>query len=380
MTTITLPQAKNPQGLIRTDIEWADYAFNPLRAIHRQTGKVGWACQKVSAGCRECYAEVINKRFGTGEPFSAAGMKNVEVVLDHQRVAAALRFRIPRGFTGKAGDGRPKVFVCDMTDLFGEWVPFETMDRLFALFALRPDIDWMLLTKRPERMAEYFDGLDRKYAVHAAMERMCSTLDDGTVPAKLDPLNGRKFIVPAARWAAAPAFPTGLSWPLPNCWLGASFENQQAADLRIHHLLRCPAAVRFVSCEPLLGLVDLIRSIDVVIDVNGDREVPAVDGLAAWIHWVIAGGESGPGARPMHPDWPQSLRDQCVAAGVPFFFKQWGAWEPCRFARLPTSRSYFEFDALDQPQAMHRVGKKAAGRLLDGREWNEFPKEPPHAH
>lgn len=144
-------------------------------------------------------------------------------------------------------------------------------------------------------------------------------------------------------------------WPLPNVWLGISAEDQPAADERIPLLLQCPAAVRFVSCEPLLGPISL--------GMLGTRENwrPVYDG----IRWVIAGGESGPKARPMHPDWVRSLRDQCQEAGVPFFFKQWGEWLP----HVDTVRE--ELPTKDQ---FTRVGKKAAGRLIDGREWNECPE------
>lgn len=174
--------------------------------------------------------------------------------------------------------------------------------------------------------------------------------------------------------------------PLPNVWLGVSAERQKEADERIPHLLQTPAAVRFVSCEPLLGPIDLSARPFVV-------ETPA----ASKLDWVIAGGESGPKARPMHPDWARSIRDQCRAAGVAYFFKQWGEWKPyrplpggdlggdVRAGRVrivhPSGRSDVEISNATGgrntevgSRYMIRVGKKAAGRLLDGREWNEFPK------
>ena len=242
MSTIELPQVKNPSGLQPTDIEWADYAFNPLRAIDSETGKVGWACQKVSDGCKNCYAEAINKRFGTGQPFSATGMKRVKVVLDDQRIAAALKFRIPKGFKGKAGDGRPKVFVCDMTDIFGDWVPFDLIDKLFAVMALRPDVTFQILTKRPERMTAYLEQATATDNLQEEMDRL--TLEE----------EGEPF--------AFNQIADGGCWPLPNVWLGTSVENQQAADERIPHLLKCPASVRFLSCEPLLEDVDLANAYD----------------------------------------------------------------------------------------------------------------------
>lgn len=183
-------------------------------------------------------------------------------------------------------------------------------------------------------------------------------------------------------------------WPLPNVWLGTSVENQRTADERITHLLQCPAAVRFLSCEPLLGPVDLRnlpfpgshhRILD-ALTAGSKSETP-------WgIDWVIAGGESGPGARPMHPAWARSLRDQCQATEVAFHFKQWGRWAPwdddCYSlpageddaaahdnARwLGVDGDVSEFASAGAVQVLP-VGKKAAGRILDGRTWDEFPAE-----
>jgi protein gp37 len=155
--------------------------------------------------------------------------------------------------------------------------------------------------------------------------------------------------------------------PLPNVWLGVSVENQAAADERIPLLLQIPAAVRFLSCEPLLGPVTFRWARWMQLPSRPDGSSGPLDSLRG-IHWVIAGGESGAGARPMHPDWARSLRDECNAAGVPFFFKQWGAWYPAGRRILDNPNM-----AMMDEEALYRVGKKAAGRLLDGREWNEFP-------
>jgi protein gp37 len=161
----------------------------------------------------------------------------------------------------------------------------------------------------------------------------------------------------------------------PNVWVGTSVEDQRRADERIPHLLRLPARVRFLSCEPLLGPVNLCSiPIDdhTRADVVGGAYIAtgAVSGSqhtsAARIHWVIAGGESGPGSRPMHPTWIRSLRDQCLASGVPFFFKQWGQFAP------PSEHSSGEL-TFEDGQRMRSIGKQAAGRLLDEREWNEMP-------
>ncbi|ETX26430.1 hypothetical protein RISW2_04375 [Roseivivax isoporae LMG 25204] len=149
-------------------------------------------------------------------------------------------------------------------------------------------------------------------------------------------------------------------WPLSNVWLGVSAEDQRRADERVPHLLATPAVVRFVSAEPLLGPVGLTRW----SGLEGDG-----DTMGFGLDWVIVGGESGPGARPMHPDWARSLRDQCTAAGVPFFFKQWGAWAPDEIG--PEDIRSVEFPP-GHVEYLH-VGKRAAGRKLDGRNWDEVP-------
>ena len=147
--------------------------------------------------------------------------------------------------------------------------------------------------------------------------------------------------------------------PLPNVWLGVSVENQAAADERIPLLLRTPAAVRFISAEPLLGLIGLAY------------RFPHADGMRDDRFWVICGGESGSGARPMNPDWARSLRDQCAAAGVPFFFKQWGEFAPGPHSNNPSKEIPIH---CSTGGLMHHAGKKAAGALLDGREWKQFPE------
>lgn len=183
--------------------------------------------------------------------------------------------------------------------------------------------------------------------------------------------------------------------PLPNVWIGATIVNQTEADRDIPKLLKVPARVRFLSMEPLLGPVNLTsvpvggghghHEFDPIITGNALQRATSADPS---VHWVIVGGESGPGARPMHPDWARSLRDQCQAAGVPFLFKQWGEWMP----RGPESMGYQLVEGVPRIRLtdlgengsvlsaeggghvwMQRAGKKAAGRLLDGRTWDGFP-------
>lgn len=152
-----------------------------------------------------------------------------------------------------------------------------------------------------------------------------------------------------------------LVWPLPNVWLGVSVENQRAAEERIVDLLETPAAIRFISCEPLLGPVDLYEIQQVLSSITKRKDIYLAD--SSKLDWVIVGGESGPKARPMDPDWVRDIRDQCLVANVPLFFKQWGEWQ-------------FVMKDYEPNHVMYeRVGKKKAGRALDGMEWIEFPRE-----
>ena len=290
-----------------TSIEWSDRVWNPV------TG-----CSKVSEGCRNCYAERISLRFKRSVgPWSAANAAK-NVILHPERLALPLSWKKPA-----------KVFVNSMSDLFHERVPDEFIDQVFAVMAATPQHAYQVLTKRPERMREYVTGL----------------APDGHLRANLLGMDGalnRAFDHCLDGWHQFNIGYKGWPWPLPNVWLGTSTEDQRTADERIPHLLNTPAAVRFLSMEPLLGpvrlgswepegcYIDWLRGFD-----GGEPHVPGLD-------WIIVGGESGSGARPMDLDWARAIRDQCVAAGVPFFFKQ--------------------------------VGHRAQGRELDGREWSEFPR------
>lgn len=259
-------------------------------------------------------------------------------------------------------------------DLFHPNVMDEQIDRVFAVMALCPQHTFQVLTKRPERMLKYLNGA----GLDGASVQACRLIQQYW--------HRIKWMPEGLRWNVkdAPALVVGLlAWPLPNVWLGVSVEDQKTADERIPLLLQMPAAVRFIRAEPLLGAID----IEAVPYVNSET-----------LDWVIVGGESGPGARPMHPDWARSLRDQCVAAGVPFFFKQWGEWLPWQFdggySELKSqSGKLMDRHALpdlkdasvrnwtdtclhdgDDVCVHQRVGKKAAGHLLDGEEWHQFPE------
>lgn len=236
-----------------------------------------------------------------------------------------------------------RIFVNSMSDLFHDGVEDWVIRKLFSVMARCPQHTFQILTKRPARMRNFFaySLLDIGAAANERLTRTQLQLGMGVT----------------------------CNWPLPNVWLGVSVEDQATADERIPMLLQTPAALRFISAEPLLGPVDLNRIPgenqclwDVLAGRNlyNGRQVPR-------LNWVIVGGESGSGARPMHPDWARSLRNQCNSAGVPFFFKQWGEW-------LPGDQRSRHHDAFPEGSEFRRVGKKTAGRELDGTDWNQYPK------
>lgn len=305
-------------------IEWTDHTFNP------------WiGCTKISDGCKHCYAEALmDKRYGRAQ----WGPQGTRV-----RTSEAY-WRKPLAWNRRAEtEGRRyHVFCASLADVFEdrpELVPWRT--ELFELIAQTPNLDWLLLTKRPENVLEM-------------------------VPWGWHTEDAGGYLIDGGEWPA-------------NVWIGTSVENQGAANERIPHLLRIPARYRFLSMEPLLGPVDF-RTVDGFNRYN----------LSLHGFWVIVGGESGPNARPMHPDWVRSLRDQCQAAGVAFHFKQWGEWIVSTHAEQhmppgkmawPWAHRFPDGDIEGDTTMMLRVGKRFAGRLLDGREWNEFPagSEPAHA-
>lgn len=264
----------------KTSIEWTDFSSNIIK-YRDPEGRTVHGCVKVSAGCANCYASAISKRFSGGE-FTASRQKTLTPFFDEAEAQRILRTRV----TGK------RVFIGDMTDVFGEWVPDELLDRVFAVMALTPQHTYQVLTKRPERMRAYLTWRDN----HRVLNRR------GAIQNQLD------FQSTQPRTVIA-------DWPLPNVWLGTSVENQEAADERIPHLLATPAAVRFLSCEPL---IDEVRFDPEWLGMNWN------DG-PDYIRWVIVGGESGPGARPCDLAWIRGIVAQCKAAGVPAFVKQAGS-------------------------------------------------------
>lgn len=369
-----------------SSIEWTDATWNPT------TG-----CSKISPGCANCYIERT-------PPFRMAGRKfvngKIPLQMHEDRLDYPLRWKKPR-----------LVFVNSLSDLFHKEVPDAIIDQTFAVMALCPQHTFQVLTKRPERMATYL--LDK----HCAWRHW----------------KAGEAIRPGENGSP------GLESPCyPNVLLGVSVENRKHGLPRIEHLCRTPAAVRWLSIEPLLedlGRVDLLRNEFgnpahcVCGHGHGFTRCPNTGGISrschvkgcpcpgfarvpgSWngIDWVVVGGESGPGARPMHPGWVRSIRDQCVAAGVAFFFKQWGEWVPtttqcderCQshaigrphvfngqgttshrsfsdglIASLSATKSARGGCRLQDGEILYlRVGKKSAGRLLDGREWDEMPAQ-----
>lgn len=317
-----------------TAIEWCDMTFNP------------WiGCTKVSPGCANCYAEREDGRFKwTPDGWGKGKARN--------RTSEANWKKVERWNDGcrefqSANTYRPRVFVASLSDWLDPEVPIEWLADLLDLIRRCQHLDFLLLTKRPELWRERVDK------VYGHIYNNWSHYND-------QPRGD--MLAWVSNWLNG--------WRPQNFWVGTSVEDQPRADERIPALLKIPAVVRFLSCEPLLGAVDLSRPLATTSN-TGNRA--GEYGYSCPLHWVICGGESGPNARPMHPDWARSLRDQCQAADVPFFFKQWGEW--VENDQMPEStRALLHKDTLKElAPGPWNVGKKAAGRLLDGRKWNEFP-------
>lgn len=267
-------------------IEWTTHTFNPW-----------WGCTKVSEACKHCYAEAWAKRVG----------QDVWGPKADRRFFGATQWSQPIRWNKAAEGGgpRPRVFCASMADVFedrDELIPERS--KLWPLIEATPNLDWLLLTKRPQ--------------------------------------NVRRL----AGWAS--------DWPS-NVWLGTTVELQARAAELLPHLKAIPAAVRFISAEPLLGHLNLHRW------------------LGSTINWVITGGESGPKARPASPAWFRSIQSQCFDAGVPFHFKQWGDWAPDGLIDL-AARKKLRQEIAQDGTPMVRVGKKIAGRVLDGAHWDGLPK------
>ncbi|MCA8120492.1 phage Gp37/Gp68 family protein [Burkholderia cepacia] len=321
-----------------TNIEWCDHTFNPWEG-----------CQKVGPGCDHCYAETRNARFGGGHAVNwGSGAPRRRTSPANWRKPLAWE-AAHAGFFAAHGR-RQRVFCASLADVFDNAVDPAWRADLFDLIERTPNLDWLLLTKRI-----------------------------GNVPTMLRHI--------------------GVERLPDNVWLGATIVNQAEADRDIPKLLVVPARVRFLSMEPLLGPADISRHLDFCekLDKHGISRRAGGQHIKCDEHcgisWVIVGGESGPGARPIHPDWARDLRDQCADAGVPFLFKQWGEWAPGENCEGPATRTervadWFgdewsfstmtpgEHEGLtyDDEPTVYRIGKRAAGRHLDGRTHDEFPE------
>jgi protein gp37 len=311
-----------------SSISWTDHTFNPW---------VG--CTKVSPACDHCYAERWAKRAG-----KAAGV----VWGGERRRTSEANWRKPLKWNAQAErEGRRyRVFCASLADVFDNQVPAEWRQELLELIRSTPHLDWLLLTKRIGN-------------AQAMIDAALSNMDIG-------------YSIPFA------------AWPWPNVWLGATICNQEEADRDIPKLLDTAARVRFISVEPMLGDIRLgsflQRSPSAAFEAGKvTRDMPAWTRIGSTaIDWVICGGESGPHARPMHPDWARSLRDQCKAAGVPFHFKQHGEWigvPDLRLLRGGQGPGFGAYDrcAYDYDHEAVRVGAKHSGRLLDGVLHDAFP-------
>lgn len=345
----------------KSKIEWTDASWNPT------TG-----CTKVSAGCKNCYAkDVWENRFSKMPHTVYFGRKFEDVQCHPERLEVPLHWRRGR-----------RIFVDSMSDLFHDAVPEDFIDQVFGVMALCPQHTFQVLTKRSNRMREYLSANHRAAYVEGRAKRIARE-------------HGNP--IPAGRM---------LRWPLPHVWIGVSVEDQDTADARIPLLLETPAAVRWLSIEPLLGAINLRRIAPRYFAARANaltgiwdwedgpmtRETPSLD-------WVVVGGESGQNARPMHPEWARSLRDQCKAAGVAFNYKQWGEWVPrssC-YHKFEDGRSCADIDPGNTrwpgirlterglngndianvdagcDAYINRVGKRMAGRLLDGVLHDEYP-------
>lgn len=343
----------------KTKIEWCDYTFNPWEG-----------CQETGPGCDNCYAKARNARFGggvavnwgPGAPRRRTSPANWALPVKLDKRTGIMQSAWAHGVDLHGGDEaaciaagyikpqRPKVFCASLADVFDNAVPVEWRMDLFKLIADTPNLDWLILTKRIGNVMPMCSGDSLMF------DLICERV-----------------------------------------WLGATIVNQEEADRDIPKLLEVPAAKRFLSMEPLLGPVDLNYAFGIPSGA-GRGSCPmhlagiAPEGLRVkgqqHLHWVIVGGESGPGARPMHPDWARSLRDQCHTAGVPLMFKQWGEWAPHRTVAGGDEGGdlrrghvrYLQGDGREPDGhfrkgdvAVARIGKKAAGRLLDGITHDGYP-------
>ncbi len=314
-----------------TKIEWTDATWNPI------TG-----CSVVSPGCTNCYAMKLAgtrlqhhpSRAGLTRETKAGPVWNGTVRFNDEWLTHPLQWKRPR-----------MVFVCAHGDLFHEDVPDEWIDKVFAVMALAPQHTFQVLTKRAARMRAYLSR--HRWHLWAAAGRA------------IDPI----------RWQNLPPIMGGDCTPLPNVWLGVSAEDQARAEERVPELLATPAAVRFVSAEPLLGVIDFtgwLQAIALKAQAMGKSEAVGIQIIRPSLDWIIVGGENGP--REMRAEWAQQIRDQCAAAGTAFFFKQWGS-------HIPAGQTMANSKVWAPGCGTRlRATKAITGRQLDGVEHNGMPE------
>ena len=315
----------------KTEIGWTDFSVNPIRARLAGSGKtrggydsgVGHYCEKVSAGCRNCYSSALQPKFGLPQ-FQEQRNGATESFLDGSKFEEVLRRKKPTKF-----------FWCDMTDMFGSWVPFEWIAACFGVMAATPQHTHQVLTKRPDRALEFFAWLAAQDRDQPRLEVVWQALREETERVGDDgPMH--------TKHCASPEGP----WPLPNVHLGVSCEDQTAADKRIPVLLQCPAAVHWISAEPLLGPITLwgddegcLRGPGVIVSGGMTPSTPyehseGYDDSYPGLDWVVVGGESGPNRRECDPAWIDDIVAQCSAADVACFVKQDSALKPGQRGRL----------------------------------------------
>lgn len=298
--SIELMQVKKPEGIHLTSIGWCDGSLNLIRAINTRTLQVGWHCSKKSEACQNCYAEAANVRYGTGLDYKAAHLASGLVMqqFDMQRLEAALRWKAPRGYVPVAGDGRLKVFMADMIDLFDESVPTLMIVQHFALALLRPDIDWLILTKLPEKLARLTNSSHFWQSVAKTAADLASRFNRPCMPGMYE---------------------VGVANPPGNVWLGTTAEDGDRACDRVPVLLTCQAAVHFMSAEPLLDAIG-----------SGWMHLWSAETRSKCVgrvRWVIVGCESLGGVAGRGSDGylhlASNLIHRCGIAGIAVYHKQW---------------------------------------------------------
>jgi len=309
------------------------------------TGSPWLGCTEVSPGCANCYARLLAEtRLAPifRKAYRKAGLKNWEGMPvwgnKSPRVLTRGFWTHASAFDRKATKTGIRIRMFPSLDDWLDDMPAGIIDQdgnrldpitvvadLLKLIRTTPNLDWQLLTKRPADWSGRLHAAKR--SIHDGTDEWIGQWLDGEAP--------------------------------PNVWIGTTVEDQKHANQRIPKLLTIPARVRFLSCEPLLGPINLLTAVDSVRDIT----------LGSGVHWVIVGGESGSKARPMHPEWARRLRDTCELHGVAFFFKQWGSWKPCGHQGQHAPAEYVFPDGA----AMVGVSKHSAGRMLDGKEWSQFP-------